>query len=120
MLKKLFGGKNEFFVQLDEKQTATPETSVSESTPEPVAAAPETPTPAKSNKSKKTSVKKSAKKSEEIITPEPTPVVAPKAKADPTQVAFASADPILQNVARRGPGPSLNKFKEMARQVKIR
>ena len=50
MLKKLFCGKNEFFVQLDEKQTATPETSVSESTPEPVAAAPETPTPAKSNK----------------------------------------------------------------------
>jgi hypothetical protein len=45
---------------------------------------------------------------------------APKAKVDPSQVAFASADPVPQNIARRNPGPSLNRFKDMARQVKTK
>jgi hypothetical protein len=115
MLKKLFGGKNEFYVQLDENQTVTPETPTAEPTPAPVAVASEAPA-----KSKKTSVKKSAKAPAEIKAPEPAPVVVPKPKVDPAQVAFASADPVPQNIARRGPGPSLNKFKEMARQVKTR
>ncbi|MEB3160745.1 MAG: hypothetical protein VKL20_04720 [Synechocystis sp.] len=119
MLKKLFGGKDEFFVQLDESQTPAPETTVSESAPEPAAVVSEPP-----DQTKKTAVKKSAKKSAKapVTTkaPEPAPVAAPKPKLDPAQVAFASADPIPQNIARRGPGPSLNKFKEMARQVKTR
>jgi hypothetical protein len=119
MFKKLFGGKNEFFVQLDDSQTPAPQAPAPESTPEPVAAVSDTPPQAK-----KTSIKKSAKKAAkapaETKAPEPAPVVVPKAKLDPAQVAFASADPIPQNIARRGPGPSLNKFKEMARQVKIK
>ena len=122
MLKKLFGGKDEFFLQLDESQTTPPETPAPESTPEPMAAETSAvPAPAKA---KKTAVKKSAQKAAkapaETQVPEPAPVVVPKAKLDPAQVAFASADPIPQNIARRGPGPSLNKFKDMARQVKTR
>jgi len=119
MLKKLFGGKKEFYVQLDDSQTAAPEVAKAESAPKPEAAVSEAPTPAKAPK---TSAKKAAKAPVEAKTTatESTPVVAPKPQAKPTQVAFASADPIPQNIARRGPGPSLNKFKEMARQVKTR
>ncbi|MGL5034068.1 MAG: hypothetical protein ACRC6M_09745, partial [Microcystaceae cyanobacterium] len=44
---------------------------------------------------------------------------APK-KVEPTQVTFASTSPVSQTLERRLPGPSLGKFKEMARQVKTR
>ncbi|MFM1843144.1 MAG: hypothetical protein RLZZ490_1886 [Cyanobacteriota bacterium] len=119
MLKKLFGGKNEFFVQLDENQTTDLENKAPDPAPEAVAAVSEPPAQPQKAAVKK-NVKKSTKTAVASQAPDPTPVATPKTKLEPAQVAFASADPILQNIARRSPGPSLNKFKEMARQVKIR
>jgi hypothetical protein len=115
MLKKLFGAKQEFYVQLDESQAPAQVEEVDVAIVKSEVAPVETPAP------KKTSVKKksAAKAAAPVETPAPV-APAPKAKVDPSQVAFASGDPIPQNVARRTPGPSLNRFKEMARQVKVK
>lgn len=126
MLKKLFGGKKEqFFAQIDESQLATAAAPAQpEVTPEPVAVVEETvvaETPAP--KAKKTSVKKSkaAKTATTTVAPTPAPAPAPVAKApapvDPKEVAFASEYLITQTLSRRLPGPSLNKYKDIARQV---
>lgn len=124
MLKKLFGGKKEqFFAQIDESQVAQPEAPAQpEVTPELVAVVEETvvaETPAP--KAKKTSVKKSKAAKTATTTVTPTPAPAPVAKApasvDPKEVAFASEYLITQTLSRRLPGPSLNKYKDIARQV---
>lgn len=131
MLKKLFGGKKEqFFAQIDESQLATAEVPAqAEVKPEPVAVVEEpvviaeeavvaeTPAP----KAKKTSVKKSKAAKTATTSVAPTPAPAPVAKApapvDPKEVAFASQYLITQTLSRRLPGPSLNKYKDIARQV---
>ncbi|AIE72655.1 MULTISPECIES: hypothetical protein [unclassified Synechocystis] len=120
MLKKLFGAKKEFYVQLDETQAPAKVEEVDVAEVQAEVAPVETSAPAPT---KKTSIKKKSVKKAETPLESPAPVAvapAPKAKVDPSQVAFASGDPIPQNVARRTPGPSLNRFKEMARQVKVK
>lgn len=124
MLKKLFGGKNSFYLQLDEKEsaksapeaasTAPVETATADS-PEEKSAAPSQKT---SIKSKKASQKASAPAPAEPVAVAPAP--APKASLDPKLVAFASGEPVPQNISRRTPGPSLNGFKAMARQLQRR
>lgn len=117
MLKNLFGGKKkEFFVELDESKA--PKQEAPAVAPEaPVAAETVKETPKPATTSKKTSVKSKAPSTQPA--PAPAVVAAPK-KAEPTEVAFASKNPIIPTLARRTPGPSLNKYKEMARQTKIR
>ncbi|AGF51909.1 sll1873 [Synechocystis sp. PCC 6803] len=120
MLKKLFGAKKEFYVQLDESQAPAQVEEADVAIVKSEVAPVEKPAP---TTSKKTSIKKKSatKAAAPVETPASAPVApAPKAKVDPSQVAFASGDPIPQNVARRTPGPSLNRFKEMARQVKVK
>jgi len=117
MLKKLFGGKKEeFFIQLDESQDAKTPEPKAEPAPAPVAveAPPAEGAPAKS---KKTSVKKAKAEPAKEVAPAP---VAPAPKPQPTQVEFATKYLITDSMARRQPGPSLNKFKEMARTLKTR
>lgn len=73
-------------------------------------------------KEKKTSIKdKKAKPAAEAKPAEakPTPTVSQNGKVDPTEVAFASKSPVASTMSRRTPGPSLNPFKEMARQAKV-
>lgn len=134
MLKKLFGGKDNFYISLDNKQAPT-SPSPADSPPvqpessQPVVAATATeeakvavaPDKASAKKSKKTSIKKQKVAKAEEETSGASVVVAPprpKTPLDPKQIAFASAEPVIQNVARRTAGPSLNPFKEMARQMK--
>jgi hypothetical protein len=118
MLKKLLSGKkDEFFVQLDDTKTATVAESSSEASsspaPEPAVVPPVT-APKTSKPAQKTAKKKTA-------TPKPAPVVvAPAPKPQPTQVEFATKYLITDTLVRRQPGPSLNKFKEMARNLKTR
>lgn len=128
MLKKLFGGKkDEFFIQLDESKDAKAPQPKAEPKPEaapaPVAVeAPpaEAPQPAPAQ-SKKTSIKKESKKAKAEPAKEAAPVpAAPAPKPQPTQVEFATKYLITDSLARRQPGPSLNKFKEMARTLKTR
>jgi hypothetical protein len=117
MFKNLFGGKkNEFFVELDESKAPKAEVPTSsEVAPapavkaEPVAA---TEKPA----SKKTSVKSKAKATPKV---EAAPVkVAPApVKVEPTEVKFATQT-FAPSLSRRNPGPSLDKFKAMARESK--
>ena len=125
MLNKLFGGKkNEFYAQLDESQvvqapppaeTAAPVAAIAEPAAKPEAVA-ETPA---APKGKKTSIKKNKTVSQPAApaTPAPAPVVK---RPEPTQVEFATKYLITPTLSRRLPGPSLNKFKEMAGQIKTR
>ncbi|ACK67811.1 conserved hypothetical protein [Rippkaea orientalis PCC 8801] len=135
MLKNLFGGKKqEFFVELDESQAAKvaapaeaqetqpqPEV-VAEADPGKVVAETQPEEVANPKKGKKTSIKKAAKK--QGLEPQPV-AVAPAAtngnvakKQDPQEVEFATKYLMVPTGGRRRPGPSLNSFKNMARQVK--
>ncbi len=139
MLKNLLGGgkKKEFFLELDEANSVpAAEPKVETPAPEPVAApepqaeAPqpeaaevaEQPAPAK-KKSVKKSVKKAAKKEEpktEIVPTSPALTNGQAAqKEEPTEVGFATKF-YMVSTPRRRPGPSLNNFKNMASQVKVR
>lgn len=74
-------------------------------------------------KDKKTSVKdkKNKGKTEDAkpaVEVKPAPA-SQNGKVDPTDVAFASKNPVSSTMTRRTPGPSLNTFKEMARTAKI-
>ncbi|BFM40259.1 hypothetical protein [Synechocystis sp. LKSZ1] len=121
MLKKLFGGKKEeFFIQLDETNAKSAEPADVAPTPEaPVAETEVTEAPEAPAKAKKTSIKKSAKQIAPAAPAKPAPVAA-AAKVEPQQVEFATQYLLTQTLVRRQPGPSLNKFKAMARQVKTR
>lgn len=136
MLKKLLGGgkKKEFFLELDEAnsvpasepkiETPAPE-AVATPAPEAVAnPAPEVveePAPAK--KAKKTSIKKAAKKEQpktEIVPTAPALTNSQVGKKEePTETGFATKF-YMMSTPRRRPGPSLNNFKEMASQVKVK
>lgn len=77
---------------------------------------------ATATKEKKTSIKdKKAKPAAEAkpVEAKPTPTVSQNGKVDPTEVAFASKSTVASTMSRRTPGPSLNTFKEMARQAKV-
>lgn len=117
MLKNLFGKKKEFFVELDDSKAPKQEEPVV--TPEAPATVAETATeaPKPATTSKKTSVKSKTPSAQPA--PALKVVAAPK-KAEPTEVAFASKNVIIPTLARRTPGPSLDKYKEMARQTKMR
>ncbi|MEM8777358.1 MAG: hypothetical protein AAGF26_00510 [Cyanobacteria bacterium P01_G01_bin.49] len=141
MLKKLLGGdkKKEFFLEIDEAKDTLDSAaakvediakSVAETTQQKVeditksvaeativeeAPAKET----KAKKSKKKSVKKAAKK--EATKPQAAPAATNgqvAKKEEPTEVEFATKF-FMVPTSRRRPGPSLNTFKNMARQAKV-
>lgn len=131
MFKKLFGGKkNEFFLELDDSkngQTSKPaeakKPAAKPAAKAEVADQQVTEEKAKAKNSKKTSVKKAAKKE---VAKSATAPVTPAAmngnvakKAEPTEVEFATKYLIMPTGSRRRPGPSLNAFKDMARQAKV-
>ena len=112
MFKKLFGGnKNEFFVELDESKTPKAETQTvaPAEKSEPVVAI-EKPT------SMKTSVKSKGKASKKVDAA-PVMVAPAPVKVEPTEVKFATQT-FAPSLSRRNPGPSLDKFKAMARESK--
>ncbi len=139
MLNKLLGGgkKKEFFLELDEAQgtpaaeptikekpveaaaTEVAETmtevkeAVTEAVPEP-----KTKKPAKKKSIKKTA-KKEAPKTEIVPTTPALTSNQPPQKEEPQEVGFATKFFML-STPRRRPGPSLNTFKNMASQVKVR
>ncbi|MDJ0842740.1 hypothetical protein [Crocosphaera sp.] len=139
MLKKLLGGgkKKEFFLELDEAngvpasepkvETPAPEPVA---TPEPVAEAPQPEAAAEvveeaatPKKSKKKSIKKAAKQETpktEIVPTSPALTNTQVAKKEePNEVEFATKFYMI-STPRRRPGPSLNTFRNMASQVKVR
>lgn len=129
---KIFGKKKDksFFLELDESQTGKPKEAKAEATAQPAASATTTeekkPEPAPAKSTKKTSVKKAkaAKTAEPksqptVATATPSrPTISP-AKVEPKEVNFATQYLIANPPSRRRPGPSLNPFKEMARQAKV-
>ncbi|MDJ0598425.1 MAG: hypothetical protein QNJ37_06260 [Crocosphaera sp.] len=139
MLKNLLGGgkKKEFFLEFDETndvsasepkvETPAPQ-AVETPAPEAEAPQPEATTevveqPASAKKSKKKSVKKAAKKEAPKTEIVPTSPALSNGKAaqkeEPTEVEFATKFYMI-STPRRRPGPSLNTFKNMASQVKVR
>ncbi|WP_013321185.1 hypothetical protein [Gloeothece verrucosa] len=142
MLKKIFGGKkSDYYLELKEDASpAKPEVSAEPSAQESPSAPAETPAVeekpaepvAKSAKSKKTSVKskkaaapkekapETASESVPLVTSFPVSAAtsSQNGKAEPQEVAFASKYLLTPTLGRRLPGPSLNTFKSMARQVK--
>ncbi|MGK7946229.1 MAG: hypothetical protein AB4058_17345 [Microcystaceae cyanobacterium] len=148
MIQKLFGGKKEtYFLEIEEtngtkapepsakapeiaaepaKVESQPTTPVVEKATEPakVESQPTTPVvekaapPAKS--SKKSAKKVSKAKTEPTVAPTP-PTVSTESngQAEPKNVEFATKYLLVPTGSRRRPGPSLNKFKDMARDVKV-
>jgi hypothetical protein len=120
MFKKLLGGKKDFYLELKEEESKTA-TAPTEAPVE--ASVAEVPQPETAPKSKKTSIKKGVAKGKEtkpVATPIPAPVVTPSqnGKSQPQEVEFATKYLITDSASRRRPGPSLNSFKTMARQLK--
>jgi hypothetical protein len=141
MFKKLFGGqKSAYFLELDESKNPQPEKAKEEAKAKPVeekkaepakATASEKPKAESAKATKKTSVKDNAKMAPAPAPKETKPTVSDpeeiikaavlknsNGKVDPAAVSFASNDSIAPTMSRRRPGPSLNMFKNMARQVK--
>lgn len=124
-LKNLFGSqKDAFFLEIGDAE-GTGDSTPAAPAPQapavvaepaaPVAAAPEAPAPAP--KSTKTSIKaaKAAAPAAPAKSPEP-PKPAPAPVTLPPETAFASKF-VPSNTPRRRPGPSLNGFKDMARDM---
>jgi hypothetical protein len=131
MFNKLFNGKkNAYFLELDESKES--QNGQAAEAKQEAPAKPVEEKKAKSKQTKATSNGKSAK-----VEPAPTPKVAAPAlsstealiqaavskrssngKVDPKNVQFAANDPMIPTMSRRRPGPSLNMFKDMARQAK--
>ncbi|MCC3406517.1 MAG: hypothetical protein JGK17_13190 [Microcoleus sp. PH2017_10_PVI_O_A] len=131
--------KSEYFLDLGESPAKVEPTKAEPAAAkkaEPVAAAPASFEPVKSEKSepaKKAKVEKKSKKEKEPVasaaakTAEPAKV--PAAGATNGKVS-SQAQPVLTfapnnlmptpTATRRGPGPSMNNFREMARQVKTK
>jgi len=118
---KLFGDKKKskktgYFLELKEDTDNAPvvekvETSVVEAAEKN----------GKNGKSQKTPVALKGKKgkSETVKQPQPAPVVTKaEVKEEPKQVNFATDYLLTQTSSRRLPGPSLNNFKQMAREIK--
>lgn len=134
VFNKLFGfKKTEYFVDLEDdtptteaqKPQAAP--AVAPAAPAPVApAATETAEaevkPATSKTSKKTSIKsqKSAKKAPDASNGQVAQLPVAPPKPAPVLVTFAPDNLMpTPNPYRRRPGPSMNQFKAMAREVKV-
>ncbi|HAC62350.1 MAG TPA: hypothetical protein DCF68_02150 [Cyanothece sp. UBA12306] len=135
LLGNLFGGKKEeFFLELDESKAvqSAPSAEAKKSEPEPevvpaatseVATETTTEVAPQAQKTKKTSVKKAAKKTTKKETVTPATVAAEMTngkvakKEEPKEVEFATKYFIVPTGSRRRPGPSLNSFKTMAREV---
>lgn len=149
-IKNFFGGifgffgrllglkKSEYFLDLGESGAKEP-AKVAPAKAEPVAIAPAKVEPAKSEKSeksepaKKAKVEKKSKKENEPVasvpsnTPEPVKVAAAAAtngkvpsQAEPNRTFAPNNLMPTPNGSRRTPGPSMNNFREMARQVKTK
>jgi hypothetical protein len=121
MFGKLFGKKDQFFLELKDDDKKTQEapveavTIVRKTQEAPVEAVAIVETPVKVEpKPKKTSIKKNKAPAPEVALPTP---VTPK--PEPTEVSFASDYLIVPTLSRRKPGPSLNAYKQMARQAKL-
>jgi hypothetical protein len=132
MFKNLFGGKKEkYYRQIDENQQDEP---AKVETPAPAKEASQA--KAKPASSKKTSVAnngKAAPAKTVAAAPASKPAVSdPEAiiraavskntsngKVEAKKVDFASTNEISPTMSRRRPGPSLNMFKDMARQAKV-
>lgn len=108
----LFGKKEEFFLDLDdakgEGKTETAPAKQAEVKVAPAAA------PAQKTEAKKEAAPK-AKKVEKAV-----PAVTPVAKAKPATTPVVPTNVIASTAPRRRPGPSLNQFKDMARQMNVR
>ena len=117
MFKNLFGGKkSEFFVELDESKAPKAEVSTSsEVVPTPAVKTEPVATTAK-KAPKKTSVK-SKEKATQKVDAAPVMVASAPVKVEPTEVKFATQT-FAPSLSRRNPGPSLDKFKVMARESK--
>ncbi|MEG4856023.1 hypothetical protein QUB75_01390 [Microcoleus sp. K1-B6] len=146
-IKNFFGGifgffgrllglkKSEYFLDLGESGAKEP-AKVAPAKAEPVAIAPAKVDPVKSENSepaKKAKVEKKSKKDKEPVasvpanTPEPAKVPAVAAtngkvpsQAEPNRTFAPNNLMPTSNATRRGPGPSMNNFREMARQVKTK
>jgi hypothetical protein len=122
MLNKLFGKKQNFYLELKEtdgdKQPQAPK--IEKPAPAVEAAAPEAKPAAAAKPAKKTSVKKE-KKENKAETPAPAPAANANTngKVEPKEVEFATKYLITPSPSRRRPGPSLNPFKDMARKAKL-
>ncbi|MEG5018076.1 MULTISPECIES: hypothetical protein [unclassified Microcoleus] len=149
-IKNFFGGifgffgrllglkKSEYFLDLGESGGKEP-AKVAPAKAEPVAIAPAKVEPVKSEKSeksepaKKAKVEKKSKKDKEPVasvpanTPEPAKVPAVAAtngkvpsQAEPNRTFAPNNLMPTPTGSRRSPGPSMNNFREMARQVKTK
>lgn len=122
MLKKLFGGNKDFYLELKEEgaQEAAPKAEAPAKAPEQPPEAPEAEAETPAPKGKKTSAKKS--KAKAAPTPAPAPVAvatsSQNGKVEPKETEFATKYLVTDYLSRRRPGPSLNTFKSMARQAK--
>jgi hypothetical protein len=102
----LFSKKEEFFLDLDDAKGEG-------KTADAPASAPAT-TPVAKTEVKKEAAPK-AKKVEKAA-----PATTPVAKAKSATTPVVPANVIASNAPRRRPGPSLNQFKDMARQMNVR
>jgi hypothetical protein len=142
-IQKLFvGKKKEYFLEVDDaKGSKSPEPSAKSpkkaTEPAKVEDQPkvETETEAKGKakdkggkkaekpaKNRQKSANKEASKSQKAPEADPTPVAVStqsNGKAEPKSVEFATKYLIVPTGSRRRPGPSLNTFKTMAREVKV-
>jgi hypothetical protein len=133
MFKKLFSGKKDaYFLELDESKSQQPAKDKTEAPAKPVEEKKAAPVEAK--KTKKTSVKDNGQNAKAAPAPVPK-ASAPAAsdpeaiikaavsksngKVDPQTVQFAEKYLMMPTMSRRKPGPSLDMFKNMARQVKV-
>ncbi|MGK7931718.1 MAG: hypothetical protein AB4041_09830 [Microcystaceae cyanobacterium] len=130
MIQKLFGGKKqEYFLELnDAKGTQSPEEPVKspkiEAEPTKTESQPKAKAVEKAEKPAKTSKKSAKTVSQPKKETEPTPTPVPEStqsngKTDPQSAEFATKYLLVPTGSRRRPGPSLNTFKTMAREVKI-
>ncbi len=135
--------KSEYFLDLGESSAKEPAkvapakveaAKVAPAKPEPVAAPPAKVEPVKSEKSepaKKAKVEKKSKKEKEPVTSvaantsEPAKVPAATngkvpSQAEPNRTFAPNNLMPIPTATRRSPGPSMNNFREMARQVKTK
>ena len=132
MFKKLFGGqKDTYFLEINENKQEKQTTAETEKPAKPVEE--KKAEPVKAKKAQKTSTKSDANGKQTAPAPASKPVVsAPEdiiktaiaksssnGKADAQDAQFATKYVMLPTMSRRRPGPSLNMFKDMARQAKV-
>jgi len=124
ILKRLgIGKKSEYFLEAeplssDEMKAHTAPDAVSVPVEPPVVSESPTVEP-KQKKSKKAKADESAAPSSATPAPQaaPKPASKPVSKPEPTPVNFATDYLLQTNTPRRRPGPSLDRFKTMAKQI---